>query len=388
MLTDTSTTTSLKERILLVDDTPANLKLLTSILSAHNYDIRAVISGQMALTAIQAEMPDLVLLDVVMPDMDGYEVCERLRRDYQISIPIIFISAIDDTGGKVKAFRSGGVDFIGKPFEPEEVLARVASQLTLYRQRKEIEEQHQAIEKLRERDRQYYEELNRLKDQFVEMASHDLKNPVSLVTGYVDLILDQPEDRVGDPQVMDMLQRIKSAATRMQTLITDLLDLAKIETGLALTPAPIEMVTFLGSCLQNVELAAAQKDITLRFASPPDEITVMIDPERMMQVISNLLSNAINYTPEGGQVELRASVEQDCVTIQVADNGLGIAPEDVSHIFERFYRVKRKEYLGSTGTGLGLAIVKSLVEQHGGQIHVESKLGSGSVFTITLPFPD
>src|SRR5579859_499677 len=256
-------------------------------------------------------------------------------------------TAVDDTLDKVKAFRSGGVDYITKPFEAEEVLARVEAQLTLYRQRREIEEQHKAIELLREQDRLYFEELNRMKDQFMGMASHDLKNPVSIVTGYAELLLARPDASIGDPKVQEMLHRIKSAATRMQTLITDLLDLAKIETGLALTPDLIELVSFLRDCVTGVELAAQQKNIALNFSPPPNKVRAMIDPERMAQVVNNLLTNAIKYTPSGGQVELSLAVQDDCVVIQVADNGLGIPPQDVPHLFERFYRVSSKEHLGS-----------------------------------------
>ena len=166
-----------KGDILVVDDTAANLKLLSNILTQNGYRVRAARSGEMALSSVDSSPPELILLDIKMPEIDGYEVCQRLKANEQTeNIPVIFISALNDIEDIIRAFDAGGVDYIMKPFKFKEVLARVDSQLTLARQR-------QHIETLREKDRQYFESLTKMKSQFVDAATHDLKNPLQLIMG-------------------------------------------------------------------------------------------------------------------------------------------------------------------------------------------------------------
>jgi two-component system, sensor histidine kinase and response regulator len=364
--------------ILIVDDTTANLNVLSTMLSQRGYRVRAAINGDMALKSARKTPPDLILLDIQMPGMSGYEVCTQLKSDDRTShIPIIFISALDAVSDKVKAFQVGGVDYISKPFQLEEVLARVQNQLTLYRQRQEIE-------MLREKDRLYFEELSRTKDHFVSMASHDLKNPLSVVMGYVSLLEDCPSVR-DDPVASRYLERIMHGAENMLRLITDLLDLARIETGLSLALAPMPLVPFLADCAANLELKAQEKQITLTYTPPEADFDVFIDESKIRQVITNLLSNALKYTSEGGRVELNAVKEQDHVHICIADTGLGIPDEDLPHIFDKFYRVRLEDHMAVEGTGLGLSIAKAIVEQHQGKIWAESKLGVGTTMHVALP---
>jgi two-component system sensor histidine kinase/response regulator len=378
------TSPSLTGSILIVDDTPANLDFLSAMLEDRNYHVRAVINGTMAFKAIQSERPDLILLDIRMPEMDGYEVCRRLKVDkYTADIPVIFISALDDTMDKVRAFQTGGVDYVTKPFQFEEVVARVESQLMLAQQRKEIE-------MLREKDRLYFEQLGCLKDEFLGMASHDLKNPIGVVMVYVDILLNNmlpgSNGSLNDPKVRSMLEKIKGAAQRMHYLVTDLLDIAKIETGLALSMTAVQLNEFLQACFEDFEVVAQEKGIQLIFNPPETDAILNIDPQRMAQVVGNLLSNAIKYTPSGGCVELEALVKIDHVVINVKDTGFGIPEKDISHLFDRFYRVDNQQHRAVEGTGLGLSIVKSLVEQHSGTISVQSEVGHSSIFSVILPY--
>ncbi|HLA43444.1 MAG TPA: HAMP domain-containing sensor histidine kinase, partial [Aggregatilineales bacterium] len=225
-------------------------------------------------------------------------------------------------------------------------------------------------------------EINRLKDEFVRMVSHDLKNPLFVLMGYLHIL--ELSDFMQGAEAQDYLGEMKKSTGSMKALIENLLDLSKIEAGMSITPEPILLARFLEDSLQGFDMLAGEKSIEVVFTPPPD-VTVNVDAARMGQVLNNLLSNAVKYTPEGGRVELRGMVDNDYTLIQVMDTGYGIPAEDVPHLFERFYRVKRDEHMKSEGTGLGLAIVKAIVEQHGGEIWVESELGSGSTFNIQIP---
>jgi signal transduction histidine kinase len=371
------TGTLAKADIVVVDDTPANLQVLASMLAERGYKVRPSTSGRIALQSIRLAPPDLILLDIRMPEMDGYQVCEELKLDEKLrDIPVLFISALHETDNKVRAFRVGAVDYITKPFQFEEVVARVETQLELYWQKQEIK-------RLREEDRLYYEKLSQMKDAVVRTASHDLKNPLCLVLGAAHLLVEHvaPDDEEGQ-RLVSMIQR---GTNRMEMLITDLLDLARIETGLALNMQILPLNDFLRINLEDFSQQAQNKNITLRFSPLHKDISLAYDPNRLSQVLHNLLSNAIKYTREGGWVELATEVSDNVVRIHISDSGLGIPAEDIPHLFEKFHRVDMPEHMAIEGTGLGLSIVESIVKQHGGRIKVQSELGVGSTFSILLP---
>jgi two-component system sensor histidine kinase/response regulator len=366
--------------ILAVDDTPSNLRALSDLLLAHGYGVRDARDGPTALEQLQTgELPDLILLDIYMPGMDGYEVCQHLKADPRTrDIPVIFISALSDTDNIVKGFEVGGADYIVKPFQFREVLARVASQLTLVQQRRQIEA-------LRAQDRQYFESLNRMKDQFIRMATHDLRNPLNVILGYASVInrLDvSAHDRSLRAQAVE---NIRQSVEKMRTLVTDLLDLAQFETSSYLSMTPRPLGDFLETSLGGLRVIAAQKNIELVFTPPPSHVLVHVDESYMARVIDNLVSNAIKYTPGGGRVTVRATWDENSATIEVSDTGLGIPEKDLPLIFDAFYRVRQGEYENIEGSGLGLSIVKTIVEQHGGKVKVESQPGQGSTFRVILP---
>jgi two-component system sensor histidine kinase/response regulator len=364
--------------ILIIDDMPENLEVLSQMLQQKGYNVRPAINGEIAIRAALKTPPDLILLDIDMPGMNGYEVCTRLKQDERTTaIPVIFVSAMSEQEDKMRAFRAGGVDYVAKPFHVEEVLARVEAQLTLYNQRREIE-------RLMEKQQYYFEELNQMKDNLLSTASHDLKNPLNVIIGYANLL--KTSDLCADPNFAAMsISEIIRAANRMTSLITDLLDLARLETGLALTPTAIDLNSFLYESMANHKFSAEQKSIELECVPLETDILINADHSRLSQVLNNLLSNAIKYTPNGGAVRLAAELDQNSVLIRVMDTGLGIPAESLPRLFEKFYRVPSKEHRSVDGTGLGLAIVKAIVEQHGGQIWVESESGKGSMFSIALP---
>lgn len=372
----TPQTQSYQADILIVDDTPDNLRILTSMLQSYGYRVRPAINGQVALTAVEQTQPDLILLDIMMPGLTGYEVCAQLKSNpLTRDIPVIFISALDDTLDKVKAFEIGGIDYIVKPFQLEEVLARIENHLTLYQQRREIAR------------------LNEFKDLLLRTVSHDLKNPITNIIGYSELLLEYA-DQAKSGSCSDrasihahtILERIAQTATHMDQLVTRLLDLSALEEGGAeLQLSLVSLHELLTRQVLDFDLPIQQKQIQLETAWPNSGTIIEADEHWLGEALSNLLGNAVKYTPDGGTIRLEAHLDehQDDLQIIVADNGIGIPAEALPHIFERFYRVEaHREYVGS---GLGLSIVESIISRHRGQIEVESELGKGTTFTVTLP---
>ena len=365
--------------ILVVDDNQANLRLLTDVLSSRNYRVHEALNGPEALRIAQSALPDLVLLDISMPGMDGFEVCTRLKADVSTrDIPVIFISALSDIDDVVRGFEVGGVDYITKPFKFREVLARIASQLTLVRQRQEIEA-------LRHQDRQTFESLNRMKNEFIRMATHDLRNPLNVILGYRSVLQRLTVAEEHRALMDEALQAIDDNVEKMRKLVTDMLDLAQMETSWQFKPAPVSLTGLLEKAVGNFHLIAEQKGITLALAPPTGDTTVIVDASAITRVVDNLIVNALKYTPPGERIAVRAKLRGQHAIIQVGDTGIGIPPEDVPRVFDAFYRVKRPDVPDVEGTGLGLSIVKAIVERHGGHVDVRSKVGTGSVFSVILP---
>ena len=357
--------------ILVVDDNEMNRDVISRQIKRQGHEVITASSGIQALEMLQAQPFDLILLDIMMPGMNGYEVLERLRADESLRrIPVVVVSAVDDLDSVIRCVELGAEDYLFKPINRTLLRARVDA----------------CLEKrsLQEKEVGYLKAINRLKDEFLRMVSHDLKNPLFVIIGYLHIL--ETGDYLANEEGRDFLAEIGRSATRMQTLIEDLLDLNKIESGLSINPESVAINSFLQRGLSEFALLAQEKQINLVF-SPGPEIELSIDPNRMTQVLANLISNAIKYTPAGGSVELSSIVEADHIAIKITDTGFGIPEEAVPHLFEKFYRVNRAEHMQSEGTGLGLAIVQAIVEQHQGTVEVTSQLGVGSTFTVSLPIP-
>jgi two-component system sensor histidine kinase ResE len=270
------------------------------------------------------------------------------------------------------------VDYITKPFQFREVVARVQNQLMLVYQRRQIEA-------LRAMDRQYFESLNRMKDQFIRMATHDLRNPLNVILGYTH-VLDRLDVAESDkPLLNQSVENIRDSIDKMRTLVTDMLDLAQLETGSRLTLMEVALADFLEKCLGSFHVLASQQQIELSYEAPPPDARVKMDESYMTRVVDNLVSNAIKYSPNGGKVTVRAWIKEGSANIEVRDTGIGIPEKDLPHVFDAFYRVQTDNNEGVEGSGLGLSIVKTIVEQHGGTITVQSKAGQGSTFRVMLP---
>lgn len=367
-----------KNLILVVDDVEQNVAVVSQILRTNGYGVMAAFNGETALRMLEKRIPHLILLDIMMPGMDGFEVCAKIKENENLSqIPIIFLSALSDTDVKVKAFNTGGVDYISKPFQEAEVLARVAVHIKIARLE---HEQRELIDQLSER--------NEEKDRLMQIVSHDLRSPLGGIKGLSQILADGEEAEMPE-LVREFSEIIVQTSDTLLNLVNDLLDLAKIESGKQrVNLAEFDIIGTLQNAVKLQEKVAQSKGLQLIFeqtlATVPFQIVA--DEPKIMQVINNLLSNAIKFTPKGGSVALRVQPQNDDrLLIMVQDTGIGIPAEHLPRVFEKFGSHQRSGTSGEKGTGLGMTIVKRFVELHGGTIDVESEQGKGTSFTISLP---
>ena len=357
--------------ILLVDDTPANLQLLSDILRRKGYTLRPAPSGKLALRAAQAAPPDLILLDVRMPEMDGYEVCERLKADPVLKpIPVIFLSALSETADKVKAFEAGGVDYITKPFQIDEVLARVETHLELQRQRRQLEENYEALRR-----------LESLRDSLIHMVVHDLRAPLVVVGDFLALLQKCESQNLSSNGSRFVLQA-RRAVDELVEMVSSMLDVSKIEAGeLKLNCSRCRLDLLLREVAGGLDPLGDSAEIVLEVPEQPVEVSA--DAVLLSRVIRNLLANALRFASGRGSVRAVVSSSGRDARVAITDNGPGIPPEYHEKIFEKFGQVENVS--AATGTGLGLTFCKFAIELHGGSIGVESEPGKGSTFWFTLP---
>jgi two-component system, sensor histidine kinase and response regulator len=366
-------------RILVVDDQLENLTLLSQMLQRKGYEVLTVLSGSRALDLLKNQMVDLILMDVNMPEENGYDICFKIKEDVRFrDVPVIFVSAIEDTTIKIKAFQAGGVDYITRPYQVRELLARVQAQINIRFQ------QQQATQSKQEEITQLYQK-NQLKDDFLRMVTHDIQNPLSVIVSYTELLKRRdPKYWVDNARSGEYIEIIKSTALKMAQFVADMLDLARIEAHETITREMVSVGTLLNICIEDVRVMAEQKRINLIYDAPDATLQLFLAQQLFSQVVLNLLTNAIKYTNEGGEVRLYTVQTENNVQIVVKDTGIGIPTEALSQVFERFFRVDTNEHRSRSGSGLGLSIVKMIVEQHGGTIEVISETGKGSQFTVTI----
>jgi two-component system sensor histidine kinase/response regulator len=364
--------------ILIVDDTPANLRLLSQMLTERGYKVRAVLSGPQALMAAQAAPPDLILLDIRMPEMDGYEVCQRLKTGEQTrDIPVLFISALSETEDKIKAFTAGGVDYITKPFQIKEVLARVETHLALRNLHRQLQaanaELARQIDELRARN----EEL----DAFAHTVAHDLKNPLNQIVGYAEM-LEQYYATLSSVERMKSVGGIARSGRKMNSIIEELLLLAGVrKTKVQLVP--VDMGQTIAQVQQRLThlIQEYQAEIVLPAAWP----TALGYAPWIEEIWVNYLSNGCKYGGTPPRLALGGDALPDGrARFWVHDNGDGLTSEEQSRLFTPFTRLDQAR---ARGYGLGLSIVRRIAEKLGGQVGVESDgvPGQGSTFYFTLP---
>jgi two-component system sensor histidine kinase/response regulator len=367
--------------ILIVDDMPANLRLLSQILAGHKYKVRAVLNGAHAISAAQAAPPDLILLDIRMPEMDGYQVCQMLQADERTrDIPILFISALSETEDKIRAFNAGGVDYITKPFHAAEVLARVQTHLTL----RSLYRQLQAANAELARHVAELEARNQDLDAFAHTVAHDLKNPVAQLIGYAEILRD-------DFDLLSLEDRARSLSAllrvgdKIDNILDELLLLAQVR-KVDVELRPLDMGSIVAEARQRLAnvIEGHHAELVLPDTCPP----ALGHAPWVEEVWVNYLSNGCKYggTPSTApRLELGARVlPEGPVRFWVRDSGNGIAPEDLTRLFTPFTRL---DQVHAKGQGLGLSIVRRIVEKLGGEVGVSSEgiPGHGSTFSFTLP---
>ena len=361
-----------QDTIMVVDNTPANLKLLQDMLQSKGYRVLASPNGKMALHAATKSQPDLILLDIDMPEMDGFEVCRRLKANEATKdIPVLFISALTETADKVKAFAVGGVDYVSKPFQFEEVSARVETHLELRRQKRELQ---QSYNKLRELETQ--------RDGLVHMIVHDLRSPLAVVLGNLEMA---QADTLPENAAFSVSAALSSTEMVIE-MVSAILDISKMEAGqMTLDYSVVDMSNLVRETMRMVAPLQSHRSLTL--TPPGEQEALSCDANLIRRILQNLIVNAIKFTDKQKGV-ITISMEKasaNTVRVSVADNGPGVPPEYCEKVFDKFYQVSARKQGQGRSTGLGLTFCKLAVEAHGGRIGLESDEGKGSTFWFELP---
>jgi two-component system sensor histidine kinase/response regulator len=361
--------------ILIVDDTLENLISLKKVLEKHDFEVDTASSGEEALRKVLKNEYVLIILDVQMPGMDGFEVAEAISGYSKAKeTAIIFLSAANtETRFITKGYSSGGLDYITKPVDMSILLLKVKTFYRIYEQsRKLIEIQNALLEEIEFRKQAEYK-----KDEFISIASHELKTPLTSVKGYVQL-LERSIDRGDVETVKKHLQKAQTQLEKLNNLIADLLDISKIESGKLKFN---KQYFHIDDMLDIMHQSFPDFDIVINGHANKE---VFGDEMRIEQVVINFLTNAIKYSPGTSEVVINVKEENDQIYVGVLDHGIGIGPEEQKNLFEKFYRVEETA-LHFQGLGIGLYISSEIIRRHGGKVGVQSTLGEGSEFFFKIP---
>ena len=377
-----------RQTVMVVDDTPANLVLMNDLLQ-EQYTVKVASSGARALKIANSDKPpDLILLDIMMPEMDGYEVCRQLKASPSTrGIPIIFLTARTEERDEQLGLELGAVDYITKPIGPAIVLARVKTHLSLKRA-------HDSLERRNIEDKLRFElamaqqmELNSLKSTFLSMTTHEFRTPLTSILS-AQVLLRHYHARLSTKEREDALENIDSAVHRMVTMLDQVLTIGRADANLLeFRPQSMDLA-FLCQRLREEALAGqaapgAEAGTRLAMTLDIGNSTVRADEKLLRHILGNLLSNAIKYTPSAATANLRVTRDGNDLVFEVQDQGIGIPQQDLPRLFGNFHRAGNVGDI--PGTGLGLTIVKRAVESHGGSIAVHSEVGVGTRFTIRIP---
>ncbi len=364
-------------KILIVDDRPENLYSLESMLAEDNRIIIKAGSGQEALKIAFNEDLSLILLDVQMPEMDGFEVAHMLKSTKRTKkIPILFVTAISkEKKYMLQGLEEGAVDYLFKPLDIEITRAKVNTLLCIYNQQQELEQKNEALAK-----------LNEEKNYFLGVASHDLRNPLGNIITLAGFLNDECKENLSSDH-KEYLNLIIDTGTQMISMLNNLLDVSKIESGkMELQLKEHNVIDIITRTINENRLAAQQKKINLFYSASAELKPVKMDAMQMMQVLNNLVSNAIKYSIANTNIEIVAEMKDDNIQFSVIDQGQGIPEKEIEHVFIPFKKTSVKSTAGEKSTGLGLTIAKKVIEAHGGNIGVKSEVGKGSTFYFTIPF--
>lgn len=370
--------------ILVVDDTEANVRLLSHVLRSAGYNIVVAFNGEDALELTQTRRPDLILLDIMMPDMSGYDVCRIINKDIDLKdIPVIFLSALSETSDKIEGFDAGGVDYVTKPFQKDEVLARIKTHLVLAALQKERESRIQIL-RMREAE---LSELNNRKDNLIRMVSHDIKNPLTGMIGLANMLKMMPD--IEQAKEQEILTVMENSGKKLLDMVENVLDTEHKENSKG---EPVFHGTSIEELFERIismnNPKAILKKVQLNSDIDTVETEYVLDRVKMEVVLNNLVSNALKFTPKNGSVELKAWTEADVLHFSVSDTGIGMPESLQEQIFSKSDKpstISLEGTDGEQGTGLGLNLVRNYINLHKGSLRLESEVGKGTTFYITIP---
>ena len=361
--------------VLVVDDLPANVKLLATILKLEGFQVSTAASGGEALQCLETDRPDVVLMDVMMPEMDGFEACRRIRENPETRyLPVVMVTALQETADRVQALEAGADDFLTKPVEETEVVARVHSLVRAGRARAELERAYAELQRAED-----------LRDSLTQMLVHDLRTPLTAVLVSLEMLGREQLGTLNTSQ-KELVAISARGGGSLLALINELLDVAKLESGqMSLNLTPISVEERAEAALGEIASLLESRDATIERDFAPDLALTFADADLMRRVLVNLLSNALKFSPPRCSIRIGAQNDGDNLQISVSDNGYGIAPEHQKLIWDKFGQAKARRENSRVSTGLGLTFCKLVIEAHGGQISLESAPGQGSTFRFTLP---
>ncbi len=390
-------------KILIVDDLPENLQVLGSTLNSQSYRVAFATSGKQALGIAQAKTPDLILLDIQMPEMDGYETCKLLKQDNRTKdIPVIFLTAKNDIEDIVTGLQHGAVDYITKPFNQSELLARVSTHLKvkyyqdyIFKQNTELLSSQAQIARDAQKLITLNEELmesehqlkisNKSKDKLFSIISHDLRGPFAGLLGLGQLMVDEYEN-LSEIEKKDMIINITLAANRLFNLVENLLVWSRSQlNSIEFVPENNIVIKIIEKTTLYYTSLLEKKNLRLEIIGS-DDLVAFCDSAMLSTVIRNLISNAIKFTPIGGEIKIQITKTNNSeILVQVIDNGVGMSADDIKNVFQLDIKVSNPGTEDEPGTGLGLMLCKEFIEKHKGSIWIESELKIGTKVCFTLP---
>jgi signal transduction histidine kinase len=353
--------------ILIVDDVAENIQIVAGVLKDEGYSMAFATSGSAALDSARNNPFDLILLDVMMPEMDGFETCRRLKADPETAdSTVIFLTAKTDLESVVRGFELGGRDYITKPFNSAELSARVRTHVEL------------------KRNAAHLEKLNSAKDRFISILANELKGPFVGLNGVLKMV-DEQYDVLEREMLRDYISLSRKASDQLLELVENLLTWSSMRTdGLPFAPRPIDLSESINQTASDLKEALESKELVLD--NQVEEGSFAFADEGMTRIVlKNLLTNAAMFTQQGGSMGIEAQAEADRLKVRVWDTGVGISEEDRHNLFHIDKRVKRKGTAGEMGTGMGLIVCRELIERNGGEIWLTSQPGQGTEVFFTLP---
>jgi signal transduction histidine kinase len=362
--------------VLVVDDEAFNRELLNAILENKGYTVVDAENGRQALEIVESAPVDVILLDVMMPFLDGFEVCRRIKANpVTARIPVILVTSLSDRRDRLRGIEEGASDFLTKPVDIQEVLLRVRNAVYT---KKLYDRLEFSYEKLKE--------LEKLRDKLTHMLVHDMRSPLAGILGYLEMI--KMQSQFGTQQrILHFTNQALHSTTTLIEMVSSILDVSRLEEGkMPLHHTLANLEEMAGQVIES--LACAGKDIQISLTCPQGSASVLCDEEIIRRVFVNLIANAIKFTDEEGRVNIQIEKNEEALKVMVSDNGPGIPPEHLQMIFEKYSQVELRSQIHKYSTGLGLTFCKLALEAHGGHIGVDSQVGKGSTFWFVLPCND